>query len=64
SLLWGAIAVSVTLQVAVVHVPLLNDAFDTSPLSLGEWATCAVLASAVLWADELRKLARRHRPAA
>jgi P-type Ca2+ transporter type 2C len=64
SLLWGAIAVSTTLQVAVVHVPLLNDAFDTSPLSVGEWATCAALASAVLWADEFRKLARRHRPAA
>jgi Ca2+-transporting ATPase len=53
--------VSVALQVAVVHVPLLNDAFDTSPLSLGQWASCAALASAVLWADELRKLARRRR---
>jgi P-type Ca2+ transporter type 2C len=62
-LLWGAIALSVALQVLVVHVPLLNDAFDTSPLSLGQWATCAALASAVLWADELRKLVRRRRPA-
>jgi P-type Ca2+ transporter type 2C len=62
-LLWGAIAVSVALQVLVVHVPLLNDAFDTSPLSLAQWATCAALASAVLWADELRKLVRRRRPA-
>jgi P-type Ca2+ transporter type 2C len=60
-LLWAAIGLSVALQVAVVHVPLLNDAFDTTPLSLGEWATCAALASAVLWADELRKLARRRR---
>jgi potassium/sodium efflux P-type ATPase len=60
-LLWAAIALSVALQVAVVHVPLLNDAFDTAPLTVGEWATCAALASAVLWADELRKLARRHR---
>jgi magnesium-transporting ATPase (P-type) len=59
-LLWGAIALSVALQVAVVHVPLLNEAFDTSPLSLGHWAACAALASAVLWTDELRKLARRH----
>jgi P-type Ca2+ transporter type 2C len=58
--LWAAIALSVALQVAVVHVPLLNDAFDTSPLSLGQWAACAALASAVLWTDELRKLARRH----
>jgi Ca2+-transporting ATPase len=63
-LLWAAIALSVALQVAVVHVPVLNDAFDTSALSLGQWAACAGLASAVLWTDELRKLARRHlRPA-
>ncbi len=60
-LLWAAIALSIALQIAVVHVPLLNDAFDTAPLSVGEWATCAALASAVLWADELRKLAQRRR---
>jgi Ca2+-transporting ATPase len=38
-----------------------NDAFETAPLSIGQWAACAALASAVLWADELRKLARRSR---
>lgn len=36
-LLWGAIALSVVLQVAVVHVPLLNSAFSTAPLSLADW---------------------------
>ncbi|MGH9261144.1 MAG: HAD-IC family P-type ATPase, partial [Acidimicrobiales bacterium] len=60
-LLWAAIGVSLLLQVAVVHVGVLNDAFDTRPLSLGDWATCAALASAVLWADELRKLLRARR---
>jgi magnesium-transporting ATPase (P-type) len=58
-LLWVAIAVSLALQVAVVHLPALNDAFDTTPLSLGEWAICTGLASAVLAAGELRKLAGR-----
>jgi Ca2+-transporting ATPase len=58
-LVWAAIALSVALQVAVVHMPLLNGAFDTSPLSVGQWVACAALASAVLWTDELRKLARR-----
>jgi magnesium-transporting ATPase (P-type) len=53
--LWGAIALAVLLQVAVVHVPVLTDAFETVPLSLGQWATCAALASSVLWAAELRK---------
>ena len=31
-LLWGAIALSLLLQVAVVHLPFLNEAFDTTPL--------------------------------
>jgi P-type Ca2+ transporter type 2C len=58
-LLWAAVAVSLGLQIAVVHVPVLNDAFDTAPLKLSEWAICAALASAVLGAGELRKLAGR-----
>ncbi|HEU4598594.1 MAG TPA: cation transporting ATPase C-terminal domain-containing protein, partial [Solirubrobacterales bacterium] len=57
--LWGAIAVSALLQVAVVQVPFMNDAFDTTPLGGGEWLLCVGLASLVLWASELRKLATR-----
>ena len=57
--LWAALAVSLLLQVAVVHVPLLQDAFDTAGLSLGQWLLCTGLASCVLWLDELRKVARR-----
>jgi P-type Ca2+ transporter type 2C len=57
--LWGAIALSVALQVAVVHVPLLNDAFDTTPLSLTDWLVCTGLAALVLVADELKKLVER-----
>lgn len=60
-LLWAAVAVSLLLQVAVVHVPLLNDAFDTEPLSLAQWGVCAALASAVLVAGELFKLVLRRR---
>jgi P-type Ca2+ transporter type 2C len=55
-LLWGAIALSVALQIAVVQLPLLNEAFDTTPLAIDEWLICAGLASVVLWADELKKL--------
>ena len=63
-LLWLAIAVSLVLQVAVVHLPFLREAFSTTPLSATEWLICAALASGVLWADEIRKLAlRRFRPA-
>jgi P-type Ca2+ transporter type 2C len=59
--LWAAIALSLLLQILVVHVPLLNRAFGTTPLSAADWALCAALASSVLWADELKKLLMRWR---
>jgi len=62
-LLWAAAAVTVLLQIAVIHLGFLNRAFETTPLSLGQWATCWGLASAVLVADELRKLVGRRKPA-
>ena len=55
--LWGAVALSAALQVAVVQVPFLNDAFETAPLGLDDWLICIGLASVVLWAGEARKLA-------
>jgi P-type Ca2+ transporter type 2C len=51
--LWAAIALSLLLQLLVVHVPLLNRAFGTTPLTGADWALCVALASVVLWADEL-----------
>ncbi len=57
--LLGAVALSGGLQVAVVHVPFLNVAFGTAPLSAHQWLVCTGMASAVLWYSELRKLARR-----
>ena len=59
-LLWGAIALSALLQVAVVQLPFLNDAFHTAPLGLEEWLICVGLASVVLWADEGKKLLERQ----
>jgi magnesium-transporting ATPase (P-type) len=59
-LLWGAIALSLVLQVAVVQVPLLNDAFETTPLAAADWMVCLGLASLVLWADEGKKLLERR----
>lgn len=57
--LWGAIALSLLLQVAVVNVGFLNHAFGTVPLTLEQWGVCAAMGSAVLWVDELRKLVWR-----
>jgi magnesium-transporting ATPase (P-type) len=60
-LLWLAVGVSLLLQAAVVQTPFLNDAFGTAPLSLGDWLICGALGSAVLWADEVRKLFVRRK---
>ena len=57
--LWAAVALSAALQVAVVHLPFLNLAFGTVPLSLGQWGVCVAMASGVLWFSEARKLVRR-----
>jgi len=58
--LWGAIALSVVLQVVVVNVGFLNVAFGTAPLSLEQWFVCAAMASTVLWGSELRKWVARR----
>jgi calcium-translocating P-type ATPase len=58
--LWAAVASSALLQVAVVHLPILNVAFGTVPLDATQWLVCAALASAVLWASEIRKAASRR----
>lgn len=53
--LWGAITLSVLLQVAVVNLAFLNLAFGTVPLGLDQWLLCVAMASVVLWVSELRK---------
>jgi P-type Ca2+ transporter type 2C len=57
--LWGAVALSLSLQVAVVHLPFLNTAFGTAPLTLDQWLLCAAMASLVLVYSEAQKLVRR-----
>jgi Ca2+-transporting ATPase len=57
--LWGAVLLSLVLQVAVVYIPFLQQAFSTVSLSLSDWLRCAAVASSVLWLRELSKLAAR-----
>jgi magnesium-transporting ATPase (P-type) len=59
--LFGAVALSLGLQVLVVHVPFLNHAFGTVPLSPVDWLVCLGIASSVLWVAELRKVVVRRR---
>jgi Ca2+-transporting ATPase len=53
--LWAAVGLSLVLQIAVVHVPILNESFETRPLGIAQWLTCLAMASIVLWVDEIRK---------
>jgi len=57
----GAVLLGTILQLAVVHLPFLNAAFGTAPLTAGQWLVCALMASLVLWFSELRKLILRRR---
>jgi Ca2+-transporting ATPase len=57
--LWGAVLLSLLLQVAVVYVPFLQQAFSTASLSFGDWLRCAAVASSVLWLRELSKIVTR-----
>jgi Ca2+-transporting ATPase len=59
--LWAAIAVSVALQVAVVHASFLQRAFGTVGLRATDWVLCAAVASSVLWLRELSKVMSRAR---
>lgn len=53
--LWAAVALTVMLQISVVHLGVLNRGFETTPLDSTQWLTCWGLASLVLVANELRK---------
>ena len=62
--LLGGLSLSVLLQAAVIYAPPLNALFHTVPLPIDSLLPLAAVASAVLWAEELRKLVvRRRRPA-
>jgi Ca2+-transporting ATPase len=59
--LWAAVALSLALHVAVIHVPILQNAFSTVPLTWREWGICLAVASSVLWLRELAKFLVRKR---
>jgi P-type Ca2+ transporter type 2C len=59
--LWAALAGSLVLQVLVVYVPFLQNAFGTRPLSGRDWLFCIAVASSVLWLREASKAMARVR---
>lgn len=59
--LWGAIGLSVLLQLAVLYIPFLQAAFSTVALDGLDLATCIIVASSVLWLWEIIKFGLRVR---
>jgi P-type Ca2+ transporter type 2C len=57
--LWGAIALSLALQAAVIYLPFLQNSFSTVDLTGNDWLRCTAVASSVLWLRELDKLITR-----
>jgi calcium-translocating P-type ATPase len=57
--LLGGLALSIALQVLVLYAPFMNTLFYTVPLAPASLLPLLLLASSVLWAEELRKLLMR-----
>ncbi len=60
--LFGAVMLTVLLQLLVVYLPAANAVFKTEPLSATEMLLCAAGGLTVLLAVELNKWRRRHEP--
>jgi len=59
--LWIAVGASLVLQVAVIYLPFMQQAFSTTPLNAMDWLLCVGVASSVLWLRELSKIVVRNR---
>lgn len=50
-----ATAVSIGLQLLVLNVPFFNQTFKTVPLSLADWLIATLIASSIIWINEIYK---------
>jgi len=57
--LWGAITLSLALQLLVLYLPVMQRAFGTVGLNIGDWVRCTVAASMVVWTTEILKILER-----
>jgi Ca2+-transporting ATPase len=56
--LWGAVLLSLAMQIVVLVVPFLRGAFGLAPLRLSEWLLCLAVASSTVWISELMQWMR------
>ena len=59
--LFAAVALAFALQFAVIYLPFLQEAFDTTPLNGLQIAVCLLVASTAFWGTEVEKWLRRRR---
>jgi Ca2+-transporting ATPase len=56
----GAVLLTLSLQMAVIYVPFLQEVFRTEALSFAELLICLGLSSIVFWAVEIEKWFKRN----
>ena len=59
--LWGIVAASFTLQLAISHLPALQQLFGIAPISLRQWSAWIMLGAVPLLVLELRKICSQAR---
>ena len=57
--LWISLVSVLLLQIGVTHVGFMQSLFETTSLSINQWAVCIAVASSILWVEEIRKLVSR-----
>jgi Ca2+-transporting ATPase len=59
--LLGGLLLAVLLQLAVIYIPSMNRLFHTQPIPMEHVLLVTVVASSVLWVEEIRKFFARRR---
>jgi Ca2+-transporting ATPase len=54
--LWTALGAVITLQIGVTHWGPMQRLFDTTSISLVQWGLCVIVASSIIFLEELRKI--------
>jgi len=54
--IWASVGLAIALQVAVLYLPILQQAFSTVGLGISDWLLCTTVASSVLWLREATRL--------
>mgnify|MGYP000863942170 CR=1 FL=1 len=55
-ILWGALALVTVLQIMVIEAPFMNNLFETTNLTLGQWGICVAAALTLGVVDEVRRI--------